>query len=184
MFTLSALSPYKLLIEVVALVSIVIASYAGLHAFERHFINIGENNIKIKFDKYVKEQNDLVLIANAKNTVLRNQADKNLVDLKLHYDKNLSDLNIDNVKLKKDLQNALPRIANLLANAKLHKAGITPSSSTVPKDEVTPQLPTESGADCNGTLAIVTEAGKSCALDYDALYNAWESECTASGGCI
>ena len=93
-------------------------------------------------------------------------------------------MNIDNIKLKKDLKDALPRIASLLADAKLYKNRSAPSISTVSKDALTAELSTEGGRDCNGTLAIVTQAGQSCALDYDALYNAWMNECTAMGGCI
>ena len=163
----------------------VIALYGSWHAFTGHYKDIGRTEVQVKFDKYIKEQEALVLVANAKNTVLRNEADKKLADLKLNYDKNLADLHIDNVKLKKDLQNALPRIASLLANAKLHQNRITPSIGTVSKDALSAELSAEGGRDCNGTLAIVTQAGQSCALDYDALYKAWvDDECPAMGGCI
>ena len=186
MFTsiLSFLSPYKLLIKGIALVLMVISLYAYYVHFKHSLIAIGEHNIQVKFDKYIKEQEALVLVANAKNTVLRNEADKKLADLKLNYDKNLAELNIDNVKLKKDLKDALPRIASLLADAKLYKNRSATSISTVSKDALTTELSTEGGRDCNGTIAIVTQAGQSCALDYDALYNAWMTECKAMGGCI
>ena len=186
MFTslLSFLSPYKLLIKGVALVLLVISLYAAWHAFIGHYKDIGRTEIQVKFDKYKSDEDKLLNAANAKNVALRAAADKQQSDLKLGYDKKLSDLNIDNVKLKKDLQNALPRIASLLNDAKLHQNRGSTSIGTVSKDALTTELSTEGGRDCNGTLAIVTQAGQSCALDYDALYNAWMSECTAMGGCI
>ena len=80
MFTsiLAFLSPYKLLIKGIALVLFVIALYAYYIHFKHGLIAIGEHNIQVKLDKYIKEQEALVLIANAKNTVLRNEADKKL----------------------------------------------------------------------------------------------------------
>ena len=183
MFTLTALSPYKLFAKVIALVLIVIASYAYYVHFKHSLIAIGRAEVQLKFDNYIKEQKDLVLVANAKNTVLRNEANKHEAEFKLIFDKKLSDLNIDNTKLKKDLKDALPRIASLLSDVRVYQARSASSISAVSKDALTTELSTESGRDCNRTLAIVTQAGQSCALDYDALYNAWMNECTAMGGC-
>ena len=124
------------------------------------------------------------MLFRSKNIALRDQTEKEQADLKSEYDKKLSALNIDNHQLKKDLQDALPRIASLLNDAKLYKGRSATSISTVPKDALTTELSTEGGRDCNGTLALVTQAGQSCALDYDALYNAWMTECKAMGGCV
>ena len=184
MFSLTNLTPYNLLAKAVALVLLVISLYAAWHAFIGHYKDIGRTEIQVKFDKYKSDEDKLLQADNVKNVVLRAIADKQQSDLKLGYDKKLSDLNIDNVKLKKVLQNALPRITRLLADAKLHQNRSAPSISTVSKDALATELFTEGGRDSNGTIAIVTQAGQSCALDYDALYNAWMTECTAMGGCI
>ena len=186
MFTsiLAFLSPYKLLIKGIALVLFFISLYAAWHAFTGHYKDIGRTEIQVKWDKYKQDEDKLLNEANAKNVILRALAEKEQSDLKTEYDKKLKDLNIDNHQLKKDLKDALPRIASLLADAKLHQNRSAPSISTVSKDALTTDLSTESGRDCNGTLAIVTQAGQSCALDYDALYNAWMTECKAMGGCI
>ena len=186
MFTsiLAFLSPYKLLVKGIALVLMIGALYVAWHRFTGHYIHIGEENIQVKWDKYKSDEDKLLKAAIAKNITLRAQTEKEQADLKSEYDKKLSALNIDNHQLKKDLQDALPRIASLLADAKLYKGRSATSTSTMSKDALTTQLFTESGRDCNGTLALVTQAGQSCALDYDALYNAWMTECKAMGGCI
>ena len=186
MFTsiLAFLSPYKLLVKGISLVLIFIASYAYYVHFKHSLIAIGEHNIQIKWDKYKSDEDKLLKDAIAKNVALRAQTEKEQADLKSEYDKKLSALNIDNHQLKKDLQDALPRIASLLADAKLYKGRSATSISTVSKDALTTELFTESGRDCNRTIAIVTQAGQSCALDYDALYNAWMTECKAMGGCV
>ena len=131
------------------------ACYMALQAFERKHELIGEQRIQVKWDKYKSDEENLLNAAIAKNIVLRAQADKEQSDLKSEYDKKLKDLNIDNHQLKKDLQDALPRIASLLADAKLHQNRSAPSISGLPKDAFATELSTEGGRDCNGTLAIV-----------------------------
>ena len=187
MFTsiLAFLSPYKLLIKGIALVLLIISLYAYYVHFKHSLIAIGEHNIQVKWDKYKQDEDKLLNEANAKNVILRALAEKEQSDLKTEYDKKLKDLNIDNHQLKKDLKDALPRIASLLADAKLYKNRSATSISGLSKDALTAELSTESGRDCNRTIAIVTQAGQSCALDYDALYKAWvDDECLAMGGCI
>ena len=187
MFTsiLAFLSPYKLIIKGIALVLFVIALYAAWHKFTGHYIDIGKAQVQEKFNQYKSDEEKLLNAAIAKNVVLRGQAEKEQADLKTEYDKKLKDLNLDNHQLKKDLKDALPRIARLLADAKLHQNRSAPSVSGLSKDALTTELSTEGGRDCNGTIAIVTQAGQSCALDYDALYKAWvDDECVAIGGCI
>ena len=183
MFTLTSLSPYSLLIKVVALVLLVIALYGALRAFESKYIHIGEHNIQVIFDKYKADEDKLLLASQLTNLSLRAEADRKQSDLKLIFDKKLSDLNIDNDKLKKDLKDALPHIASLLSDVRVYQARDSSGSSGVSKDALTTELSTESGRDCNRTLAIVTQAGQSCALDYDALANWSVSECKAMGGC-
>ena len=131
MFTsiLAFLSPYKLLVKGIALVLMICALYVAWHRFTGHYIHIGNAQVQVKFDKYKSDEDKLLNDAIAKNISLRAKTDKEQSDLKLNYDKKLSDLNIDNVKLKKDLQNALPRIASLLADAKLHQNRSTTSIS-------------------------------------------------------
>ena len=186
MFTsiISFLSPYKLLVNGIALVLMISALYVAWHRFTGHYIHIGEANVQVKWDKYKSDEDKLLNAAITKNIALRAQTEKEQSDLKSEYDKKLKDLNIDNHQLKKDLQDALPSIASLLADAKLYKGRSATSTSTVSKDALTTELSTESGRDCNRTIAIVTKAGQSCALDYDDLYNAWMTECKAMGGCI
>ena len=93
MFTsiLAFLSPYKLIIKGIALVLIVIASYAYYVHFKHSLIAIGRTEVQLKWDKYTLEQDKLLQAAITKNITLRAAADKNLADLKIQYDKNLAD---------------------------------------------------------------------------------------------
>jgi chromosome segregation ATPase len=174
------ISRYLLPIKVIGLVLTIIALWVAWHRFTGHYIDIGRQEVQIKFDEFKNEQIKLVAAQKAKDLANRNEATKAQENIKLHYEKQIADLNLDRENIKKELNNALPRIRSLLSDVRVYqnRANISGVSENVEYSK----LLTESAGDCNSTVAVLTKAGQSCALDYQALYEWVLSEKKAVNG--
>lgn len=86
---------------------------------------------------------------------------------------------LDRAKITKDLKNEINRNSSMFNDVILYKdrafgAGLS-------KDEIPADILTEGSRDCNRTIAILTKAGQSCAIDYNSLYDAWMKQCDVYG---
>lgn len=86
---------------------------------------------------------------------------------------------VERDKIKEGLQNEINRTGSLLNSIRLLKN--SSNSGGLPKDEIPPKLPSEISRECNTTIAQLIDAGKSCANDYNTLYDAWMIQCDTFG---
>lgn len=86
---------------------------------------------------------------------------------------------VERDKIKEGLQNEINRTGSLLNSIRLLKNNS--SGGGLPKDEISSELPSEISRECNTTIAQLIDAGKSCANDYNTLYDAWMIQCDTFG---
>ena len=110
----------------------------------------------------------------------RKEATEQQADIKLHYEKQIAELHLDRDNLKKELNNAIPRIQSLLDAVRLYQNRA--NTSGMPQDASATELSTESARDCDGSLATVIRACQQTTLDYNALYDWVLSEKKAVNG--
>jgi len=171
------LTRYIWWVKGIALLILVIALWGAWHSFTGHYKAIGRAEVQVQFDAFKDAATKAVNAQVAENAANRKRADNEQAGIKLHYEQKIAELNLDRNKVKKELQDALPRIKSLLSDV-----GVYQNNSNIKrmsKDEVATQLSAKEPRDCNRTVAILTAAGQSCALDYDALYDSWIAEMKA-----
>lgn len=113
-----------------------------------------------------------------KNENLANIHKLQLGKLAKDYQANIEALNLDRDKIKKGLQNEINRTGSLLNDVRVYQNRT--SDAGLSKDESTAILSTEVTSD--GYRAII-DACKLTTLDYNALYDAWMSQCDIYG-CV
>lgn len=182
---LTFLSPYALILKLIGVALVLLSLWYGGHQFTGHYIQIGVDKEKAIYDTYLASEKKLYDDSVIANNNLRKASDEKEAKIKATYDATIAALDINTKKLTQELQDALPYIAKYNAASELSKAGNNGAGKgALPPNEITAQQLAESGRDCNGTVAILTKAGKSCALAYDTLYDSWMAECDAVGGCL
>jgi hypothetical protein len=85
----------------------------------------------------------------------------------------------DRDDIKKGLENEINRVGSLLNSIRMLKN--SSNNSGLPKNEISTELSTQVGRECNSTIAKLVEAGKSCANQYNTLYDAWLIQCDTFG---
>jgi len=134
-----------------------------------------------KFEAFKAELSKQAEINRIKNENLANIHKLQLGKLAKDYQANIEALNLDREKLKKGLQNEINRTGSLLNDVRVYQNRA--SGAGLPKDESPSSISAEERTDCNATITQLVEAGKSCALDYNSLYDAWMTHCNIYG-CV
>jgi len=88
--------------------------------------------------------------------------------------------NLDRDKLKKDLTNEKTRIAYLLNDIRVYQNKRS-SSDGLSENESSAEPFAEIGRDCIGTITEIVKACQMTTLDYNALRDAWDIECSIKG---
>ena len=155
-----------------------------LIAYNEHRMRVNEHGEFMAFKQEAAFQLQLqkTLLHNRELEIAKNrkEATEQQADIKLHYEKQIAELHLDRDNLKKELNNAIPRIQSLLDAVRLWQNRA--NTSGMPKDATATELFTESAGDCNGSLVTVIRACQQTTLDYNALYDWVLSEKKAVNG--
>jgi hypothetical protein len=139
----------------------------------RHRLTVRE------FEAFKAELSKQAEINRIKNENLTNIHKSQMARLAKDYQANIEVLKIDRDKIKKGLQHEINRTGSLLNDVRLLKNRA--SGAGLPKDESAPSVFTQERSDCNATINRLIAAGKSCAVDYNTLYDAWMIQCDVYG---
>lgn len=139
----------------------------------RHRLTVQE------YEAFKAELSKQAEINRIKNENLANVHKSQMARLAKDYQANIEVLKIDRDKLKKGLQHEINRTGSLLNDVRLLKNRA--SDAGLPKDESASSVLTQERSDCNATINRLIDAGKSCAVDYNTLYDAWMIQCDIYG---
>lgn len=104
---------------------------------------------------------------------------KNELELEKKHKAENDARDLDRAKITKDLKNEINRNSSLFSDVILYKHRAF--SAGLSKDEIPADILTEGARDCNRTIAILTKAGQSCAIDFNALWTEWDNICKVYG---
>lgn len=161
------------LLTLTLIISLAVITFLWRLEITRHKLTVSEYDM-FKAELHSKAiQNALEL--KLKDEIHVKELDKQAKD----YQANIEHLKLDRAKIQKGLQNEINRTGSLLNDVRVYQKRT--SDAGLSKDESTTILSTEERTDCNATIAQLVDAGKSCAVDYNALYDAWLAQCNIYG---
>ena len=173
----------QVLAKVIALLLIVIASYVAYYVFSHHFIDIGRAEVQKEFDKFKTDSEKEVNRLKSINEADRRVAAEEQKGIKLKYERQIKSMNLDRDKIIGDLKNEINRTGSLLNDVRvLQRRTFGANSEGVPSDVRSAELHPTSGGECDRTIATLTRAGQSCALDFNALREWVDTERRAING--
>ena len=176
------LAPYKL--YAFAGLVIIITAILTLHL-------LADNRLQKKYDALVIEFKDFKSAIDTATKVREVEiANKRLAGLakmqliEAEYEAEVKKLGItasERDRLKKELQNERNNIATALNHAYELRVQTAGHSAGMPEVSPPTVIPTESGGDCDATIARTVIACQDTTLAYNSLYESWEGNCLVYG---
>ncbi len=132
-----------------------------------------------EYEAFKDKQAQIVAEKAKEAELLRKAAEIQHKNAYQRYQQEIVARDLNREKLKKDLTHEKTRIASLLNDVRVYQN--CASSGGLSETESAAQLPAESGADSDRTVAQLIKACQQTTIDYNALRDAWDIECDLKG---
>ena len=173
----SFLAPYKLYLTSGLIILCVVI--LGTHLYKDNATRSERDSAVMALKQYKDSQAQAVEAKNKEIAIIEQASKIQHENSQRQHEQEVARLNLNSYKIKKDLENEKGNIASLLNDSyQLRVKQASSDSSRV--SEVSDA--TKLSAEGSGHLTItLTQAGQSCALDYQDLMNAWLDNCKLYG---
>lgn len=172
-------SPYMLAIKLAA-VGIVLAIVLGLWWRGNHYENKYDSE-HAEYEGFKSTQTALAAAQLEDQKRKDKEADTAETRRKTEYLIEINKYKIDADMLKKESGHDKIYIANLISKLNRVRNDSSAGASTAAEIQVPAELLTESGGDCDATLARTVNRCQDTTINYNSLYNAWLDNCAIYG---